>query len=233
MFEDAIFDSNGTIHTRSRGWMLATFTFNASILLTLILVPLVFPDALPHVAGAFLMVAPSVPVPEVKPLVERAAPAPTQIHDGRIEAPSVIPHSFTILDKPEALPAINAANMEAGGSPTAAARVFRTNSAHPVVRPAVSGPVRVSSMVVQGLLIRKTIPAYPAIAKATGTQGVVVLQATISRQGTIENLRVVSGPQLLREAALEAVRSWRYRPFLLNGEPVEVDTTVNVDFTLQ
>ena len=77
------------------------------------------------------------------------------------------------------------------------------------------------------------MPEYPLIAKATHTQGTVVLQATISRQGTIENLRVTSGPLMLQQAAVDAVRTWRYRPYLLNGDPVEVETTVNVIFTLQ
>jgi protein TonB len=58
------------------------------------------------------------------------------------------------------------------------------------------------------------------------------LQATISREGTIENLRVVSGPPILQQAAIDAVKQWRYRPYLLNGEPVEVETTINVDFRL-
>jgi protein TonB len=62
--------------------------------------------------------------------------------------------------------------------------------------------------------------------------GRVELQATISRDGTIENLRVVDGPALLRAAAVDAVRQWRYRPYLLNGDPVEVETTINVDFRL-
>ena len=73
---------------------------------------------------------------------------------------------------------------------------------------------------------------YPAIAKATGTQGTVVLQAVISKTGAIKNLRVVSGSPMLQQAALDAVGHWRYRPFLLNGEPVEVETTVNVVFSL-
>jgi len=101
------------------------------------------------------------------------------------------------------------------------------------VRPAATGPVRLSGSVVEGLLIQKTVPEYPLIAKATHTQGTVVLQATISRQGTIENLRVTSGPLMLQQAAVDAVRTWRYRPYLLNGDPVEVETTVNVIFTLQ
>ena len=88
-------------------------------------------------------------------------------------------------------------------------------------------------MVVEGLLIDKRLPVYPAIAKATGTQGTVVLAATISRNGTIENLRVIGGPQMLQQAAIDAVSAWRYRPYLLNGEPLEVGTTINVIFKLQ
>jgi periplasmic protein TonB len=87
--------------------------------------------------------------------------------------------------------------------------------------------------VMQGMLISKAMPKYPPIAVSARASGTVVLQATISRGGTIENLRVVSGPALLQQAALDAVKQWRYRPYLLNGEPVEVETTVNVEFTLQ
>jgi protein TonB len=82
------------------------------------------------------------------------------------------------------------------------------------------------------MLIQKTIPTYPPIAKAARVQGTVVLQALISKQGTIENLKVVSGPAMLQQAAEDAVRQWRYRPYLLNNDPVEVETTVNVIFTL-
>jgi protein TonB len=85
---------------------------------------------------------------------------------------------------------------------------------------------------VTGLLLKKTAPVYPPIAKAARVEGMVVLQATISASGTIENLRVVSGHPMLQQAALDAVRYWRYRPYLLNGQPVEVDTTVNVVFSL-
>jgi len=84
----------------------------------------------------------------------------------------------------------------------------------------------------QGNLLVKTMPQYPAIAKAARIQGTVVLQATISKNGTIENLHVVSGPPMLQQAAMDAVRSWRYKPYLLNGDPVEVETQVNVVFNL-
>jgi protein TonB len=84
----------------------------------------------------------------------------------------------------------------------------------------------------QGMLIFKVIPTYPMVAQASRTSGTVVLQATISRTGTIENLRVVSGPAMLQKAALDAVKQWRYKPYMLNGQPVEVETAVNVQFTL-
>jgi len=87
-------------------------------------------------------------------------------------------------------------------------------------------------MIVEGLIIRKTIPLYPSIAKAAGIQGTVVLQATISKQGTIENLRVISGPAMLQQAAIDAVKTWRYRPYMLDEQPVEVETTVNVVFSI-
>jgi protein TonB len=82
------------------------------------------------------------------------------------------------------------------------------------------------------LLLQKTLPVYPPIAKAMGAQGTVVLAATISRAGTIQNLHVVEGPSVLRDAALDAVKTWRYRPYLLDGQPVEVETTINVIFNM-
>jgi protein TonB len=90
----------------------------------------------------------------------------------------------------------------------------------------------ISSGVMAGNRLSGADPRYPAIARAARVQGTVVLAATISRSGTIENLRVISGPPMLASAAEEGVRTWRYRPYLLNGEPVEVETTVNVIFSL-
>jgi protein TonB len=100
------------------------------------------------------------------------------------------------------------------------------------VRPAVQAKPHISSGVMEGMLIDRVLPVYPAPARAMRIAGRVELQATISRDGTIENLRVVDGPALLRAAAVEAVQQWRYRPYLLNGDPVEVETTINVDFKL-
>ncbi|HEV2214424.1 MAG TPA: energy transducer TonB, partial [Terracidiphilus sp.] len=85
----------------------------------------------------------------------------------------------------------------------------------------------------EGMLVRKTIPSYPPIARTMHVEGTVVLQATISTTGRIEGLRVVSGPALLQAAAVNAVKTWIYRPYILNGKPVEVETTVNVEFRME
>lgn len=93
-------------------------------------------------------------------------------------------------------------------------------------------PVRVSAGVMAGQAIVQVPPVYPADAKAAGVQGTVVLHAVVSRDGEIEDLQVVSGPGELAGSAVDAVRQWKYKPYLLNGEPVEVETTVNVNYTL-
>jgi protein TonB len=118
-----------------------------------------------------------------------------------------------------------------GGGGNAMGAVF-SGAPKPVVKAEAPKKIAISSGVATGLLLQKVQPVYPAIAKAARVSGTVVLQATISKTGTIENLRVVSGPAMLQQAAMDAVRNWRYKPYLLNGDPVEVDTQVNVIFSL-
>ncbi|HEY7351194.1 MAG TPA: energy transducer TonB, partial [Terriglobales bacterium] len=107
------------------------------------------------------------------------------------------------------------------------------NYARPIpARPRQERKPPVSAMM-QGNLIHKVEPQYPMIAKALRMEGSVVLKAIISRQGTIENLKVESGQSLLAQAAIQAVRQWRYRPYFLNHEPIEVETEITVNFVLQ
>lgn len=82
-------------------------------------------------------------------------------------------------------------------------------------------------------MVHKVLPTYPPLARSARIQGQVVLQAMISKQGAIENLRVLSGHPMLVPAAIDAVRLWRYRPYVLNNEPVEVETQVTVNFSLE
>jgi len=84
----------------------------------------------------------------------------------------------------------------------------------------------------EGNLVRRVEPQYPMIAKQLHIQGVVILKAVISREGRIEQAEAVQGQGLLSRAALEAVRQWKYRPYYLNGEPIEVETQITVNFLL-
>ena len=95
-----------------------------------------------------------------------------------------------------------------------------------------SGPVPISAGVMQGLILHKTQPVYPADAKKAGIQGRVELQAVINKSGAIEQLKVISGPSELLQSSLDAVRQWTYKPYILKGEPVDVQTTINVIYTL-
>jgi TonB family protein len=96
-----------------------------------------------------------------------------------------------------------------------------------------SGPIAVAPGVMQGQRLNGPMPVYPPEAKKAKIQGTVVLDAIIGKDGTVEKLTVVSGPPALQTSSLDAVRQWIYKPFLLNGEPVEVKTTINVVYSLK
>jgi protein TonB len=95
-----------------------------------------------------------------------------------------------------------------------------------------TGPQRIGGQVAEANLIRRIQPVYPPLAKSARVQGRVEFTATISKEGNIENLQLVSGHPLLVNAAKEAVLQWKYRPTMLNGSPVEVITDIIVNFTL-
>jgi protein TonB len=156
--------------------------------------------------------------------------------DQGLHAPTKIPKDIKMLKEDAAPPPTVAgvagmAGMGGGSGVPGGVMGGMGTAPTPVVRvEKPKGPTRVSAGVVAGLIISKTTPVYPPIAKAAHVSGTVVLHALISKTGTIDNLTVVSGPEMLRAAALDAVRTWRYKPYLLNGEPTEVDTTVTVNF---
>ncbi len=235
MFETATFDSMGTIHTRSRNWMLATFGFNTSILTLLIAIPLLHPSMLPQIRNC-IRLEPPPQVQETPPVVPQApaAASPSEISDGRIQAPRQIPTHPWIPTVPE--PPLPPGTISLAGpvaAPGTGCDPFNCgHGTQPVVRPAVQQKPHVTSRVMEGMLIYKVLPTYSPMALAMRASGRVELQATISRSGTIENLRVASGPPVLQQSAIDAVKQWRYRPYLLNGDPVEVETTIDVDFKL-
>lgn len=96
--------------------------------------------------------------------------------------------------------------------------------------PQAHGPVRISGGVMAGLLINRVAPSYPAEARANRIGGAVVLAARIGADGTVQDLQVISGPIVLAGSAIDAVKHWIYRPYLLNGRPTEVNTTVTLLF---
>jgi protein TonB len=148
-------------------------------------------------------------------------------------APSKIPKEIKMVHEEEAPPS-SGGGVFGGVGGGSAGGVFGgaglATSAPKVAVSAPKGPQRVSSGVMAGNRMSGADPVYPAIAKSAHIQGHVIIDATISKTGTIENLQVVSGPPLLRDAALQAVRTWRYKPYMLSGEPTEVQTTIDVNF---
>jgi protein TonB len=233
MFEDATFESTGRIRTRSRGWMIATFFLNGSVLVGLILIPLIYPEALPRQAMAFLLTVPPPPQATPPPPAEpkHAFHGSTETVGIHLFLPPIIPPTITRFDGPEEPTVSTSISIDPGEIPGSGSGAFTGHTA-PVVVHGPQGPVRLPSTLVAGLLLYKAAPQYPVIAREARIEGTVALQATISKSGRIENLRVMSGPTMLQQAALDAVQTWRYRPYLLNNVPVEVETTVNVVFTL-
>jgi protein TonB len=148
----------------------------------------------------------------------------------QLNAPSRISNDLKALTGREAPPSsdFGSSGVEGMGG---GGNVFSGQSG-PKVKVEAAKKVNISAGVAVGLLIQKTAPAYPPLAKAARVSGTVVLQATIGKNGSVGNLRAVSGPAMLRQSAMDAVKKWRFRPYLLDGEPVEVETTVNVTFAL-
>jgi protein TonB len=118
------------------------------------------------------------------------------------------------------------------GSPDGVFNGIRADIARPVAHPTVNPRVIRTSSMMQGMLIHRVEPQYPAIARSARVEGPVKITAIISREGAIEQAQVISGSPLLGRAAIDAVRQWRYKPYILNGEPVEVETQITVNFVL-
>jgi protein TonB len=242
MFEDSLLESGGRLKTR-RG-RTTTFAIFLEIALIgfMVLLPLIFTEALPKQSQMTFLVAPPPPPPPPPPA---AAPVhivhqiQTDIVNGELRTPTKIPQKVQMIKEDEAPPQMAASGVIGGvpgGIPGGqmGGVIGGIISSTPVAVPKVAAPqrVRVSSGVSQGLRVKFQQPSYPALARQARIQGTVVLRAVIGKDGSIENLTLVSGHPMLAPAAIEAVKQWKYRPYLLNGEPVEVDTEVLVNFTL-
>jgi protein TonB len=213
-----------------------------------VLVPLIYTEALPSAQLMTFLAAPPPPPPPPPP--PAAAPAPRIIHKATMadimKAPTVIPKTIARPDEaPEPAAAVGVVGGIPGGVPGGTfggvlggviGGVMSSVTAAPPPPPppkaATPKRIRVGGQVESARLIFQPKPEYPPLAKMARIQGTVRLEAIISKDGTIQDLKVVSGHPLLVKSALEAVQRWRYQPTLLNGEPVEVVTEVDVNFTL-
>src|SRR5579863_4690911 len=243
MFEDSLIESGGRLTTKRGRWTFFSFILEAVLVGVLVLIPLLFTEALPKTQLMTFLVAPPPPPPPPPP--PAAAPVKivkqvqTDIVNGQLRTPTKIPEKVQMIKEDEAPPVMSAAGVVGGvpgGVPggSMGGVIGGIISSTPVAVPKVATPqrVRVSQGVQQGLLVRKVQPAYPPLARQARIQGSVLLQAEISKDGTIENLHLISGHPMLAPAAIEAVKQWKYKPYILNGEPVEVETQITVNFTL-
>jgi periplasmic protein TonB len=234
MFEDALMESGGRIRTRSGWFSCVAVICNGSIVCCLILLPLLHPASLPKQTLSMLLAAPAPPEPlsSMTRVVSAATHAAALVNP--FTPPRIVPTSVPPSDhEPPAVIGIGINPLARGsGSFLNGLPDSIGTATPPQVRVTPSSKPIISSGVMEGRKLSGADPRYPAIAIAAHIQGMVMLAATISKTGAIENLRLVSGAPMLAPAAEEAVRTWRYRPYLLNGEPVEVETTVRVIFNL-
>jgi protein TonB len=244
MFEDSLIESGGKLKSKRGRTTMLSFVIQAMLLGVLILIPLIYTEALPKQQLMTFLVAPPPPPPPPPP--PAAAPVikrvkiETELDNGQLRTPTKIPQKIQMVKEDEPPPNMGAAGVVGGvpggvpgGSMGGVIGGIIGQTATTVV-PKVATPqrVRVSQGVSEGLLVHQVKPAYPPLARQARIQGQVVLQAAIGKDGSIQNLRLVSGHPMLAPAAIEAVKQWKYKPYFLNGEPVEVDTQITVNFTL-
>jgi protein TonB len=222
-----------------------------------VILPMIYFDALPQTQLTSFLVAPPPPPPPPPPpaaavQVKVAKVIPRQFDAGRLMAPKAIPKDIAQIKEEELPPPSSGAVGVVGGVPggvpggTPGGVIGGILGSVPSAAPPPPPPpvkkeepkpvtpqrIRVGGNVQQAKLVRQPRPVYPPLAKQARIQGVVKLNAIISRDGTIQNLSVLSGHPLLVPSAMEAVKQWVYQPTLLNGEPVEVVTQIDVNFTL-
>lgn len=241
MFTDATFDSLPTERHRRGLATLTSFGLQAILVTCMMLLPLYYTQVMP------LIVPTSMPlmVPIGEPRPEPQPPHPAQpgggggqgaSHGTIFTAPIRVPngvHPYVGRDEPTApdIGPIRPGNDVAHVGPYVPGATGSGSGPYIPPRPEPPQIIKLSHMS-EGSLVYRVEPPYPIIAKTAGIHGPVELAAIIGRDGRIENLQVLSGHPLLVQAALDAVSKWRYRPYILNDQPIEVETRITVNFIL-
>jgi len=247
MFSDSLLEF-GPQRTRKVFATTTSFVINILVIIVMLLIPLAFTEQLPSAQLLTFLVAPPPPPPPPPPAAAQVQKVVRQIetdmlNNGALRTPTKIPQKIEMIKEEEAPPPMPASGGVVGGVPggipggqmggVIGSVISSSNlAAVPKFVPAIPQRIRISGGVTKGLLIQRIEPTYPTLARSARVQGEVVLSAVISTSGQIENLQLVSGHPMLVPAAIAAVRQWRYKPYLLNGQPVEVETTITVIFTL-
>ena len=248
MFEQTFVDGEGRTN---KPWTVVISTISQVGLVGIaLLIPLIYTEALPKTSlTSFLTAPPPPPPPPPPPAVDtpKVVKKIVREFDGsKLQAPKVIPKQIAMITEEEAPPASmggvvggvpggvpgGSSGGIIGGMPLVAAPPPPPPPPPKKEAPKPPERIRVGGNVQAANLIRKITPVYPPLAKQARVQGTVRFSAIIGKDGTIQNLQLVSGHPLLVPAATDAVKQWVYKPTLLNGEPVEVITQIDVNFTL-
>jgi protein TonB len=237
MFDELV-ESNVVKKKTAKSWTIFVSTVVQTLIVgVLILIPLIYTEALPRAMMATLLIAPPPPPPPPPPPqaveVKVVRPVARLLTQGRLMQPRAIPKSVVVFKEaelpPEPPPGVGVfggVDSLLGGLGDAASGVAPPPPPPRITRTRVGGQVQ------EAKIIARPNPVYPPLARQARIQGKVQLHAIIDKDGRVGELQVVSGHPLLVKAALDAVQNWRYQPTILNGEPVEVDTTIDVNFVL-
>ena len=249
MFEQTFVEGK----TKTTWTVLTAFIAQTALMIIAVILPMIYFDVLPKTQLPSSLVAPPPPPPPPPPpaaptAVKIVKVIPRQFDAGRLMAPKSVPKEIATIREEELPPAASGvggvmggiAGGVAGGTPGGVLGGIIGSVPTAAPPPPPPPPVKASTPkritiggnVQQAKLVRQPKPVYPPLAKQARISGVVHLAAVISKDGTIQDLKVISGHPLLIPSALEAVKQWVYQPTLLNGEPVEVSTQIDVNFTL-
>jgi protein TonB len=240
MFTDLV-SGTGWENRSHRGWTtLASFGIQGLLGSMLLLLPLLYTQALPRIhLMESTVLSPPVPAPAAAPHIQHAGLSSGNMAGHVLMTPSHIPSVVATFRDSDVVPApvigdglfVSGHSGQSGGRNGVLDGLGNGAGYVPPPPTVQANPPRISHMM-EGNLISRVQPSYPPLARQAHIQGSVVLRAVISREGKIENLQVLSGHPLLIHAAKDAVRQWRYRPYILNDQPIEVETEITVKFLL-
>jgi periplasmic protein TonB len=237
MFNELVESAQEKKKTNTTWSVAISAVVQVAILGVLVLIPLIYTQALPKAMLATLLVAPPPPPPPPPPPVKvETKPVARLMQSGKLMQPRAIPKDVAVFKEAELPPDVPEASSNQsgvfGGIPGQGLMAGNGPAVPPPPKPAAPARIKQGGAVTAASIITQTTPAYPPLARQARIQGVVALHAIIDKEGRVSQLEVISGHPLLVQSALDAVKQWRYKPTQLNGEPVEVDTTIQVTFTM-